>query len=269
VSDPMAPVSAKLERAEEHLAALREEIQAYFAREPYRIEKEEREEGEIGLVWKVRVRESPPLRWSAIAGDVIHNVRSALDLLAWQLVLANGAQPGAQTGFPILEGERAVRAALLRAMRGAHGDAVQLALECRPWASGNPALWKLHRLDIADKHRLLVTVGGAYRHVGIRLKMEIPGQEELVEVPEIALRPADRLFPLKDGDEVFGYSRQALENEQEGMIHDEPSFAFEIAFGEGEYVEGEPLLETLAELFGAVRGLVERFRPFLQPSELN
>ncbi len=41
-------------------------------------------------------------QWSALVGDCAHNLRSALDHLACQLVIANGHSPTARTSFPIL-----------------------------------------------------------------------------------------------------------------------------------------------------------------------
>lgn len=47
----------------------------------------------------VPIREFP--RWpSIVSGDYVHNLRSALDHLAWQLVKASGGKPGPWTSFP-------------------------------------------------------------------------------------------------------------------------------------------------------------------------
>jgi hypothetical protein len=40
-----------------------------------------------------------------IAGDAVHNLRSALDHLAWQLALLNTAKPHPRTQFPIARSE--------------------------------------------------------------------------------------------------------------------------------------------------------------------
>lgn len=52
--------------------------------------------------WVVRfcVLEAPPLKWGVLIGDVVHNLRSALDHLAWQLVLRNGGESSWRTQFP-------------------------------------------------------------------------------------------------------------------------------------------------------------------------
>ena len=51
-------------------------------------------------VFKFRVRAPIPVDLSLVIGDAVHNLRSALDHLAWQLVLANGQTPTTQTAYP-------------------------------------------------------------------------------------------------------------------------------------------------------------------------
>lgn len=53
------------------------------------------------IVFTGRVLHPPPLRLGVIVGDLVHNVRSALDHLVWQLVLANAQQPTRATQFPV------------------------------------------------------------------------------------------------------------------------------------------------------------------------
>lgn len=43
------------------------------------------------------------LLWGVMLGDGLHNLRSALDHLVWQLVLLNGKQPGGASQFPICD----------------------------------------------------------------------------------------------------------------------------------------------------------------------
>src|SRR5690606_21763862 len=59
---------------------------------------------EDGTVITYRLTESPiaGAYVSAIVGDVLHNLRSALDQLAWQLVLFDGGTPNQLTTFPVL-----------------------------------------------------------------------------------------------------------------------------------------------------------------------
>ncbi len=83
------------------------------------------------------------------------------------------------------------------------------------------------------------------------LKPDIP-------VPKIDayFRPADRLFPLKVGDELLIDAPDA--EESPGM-----DFQFDVAFGEPGIVEGAPLLEALQKMAGVVADAIGQFRPLL------
>ncbi len=82
--DPLLGVRVKVDRAKKHLADLDTEIREYHARNPYAIIPEiEAETGDE--VHRLLIREAIPAHWGAILGDVVHNLRSSLDLLAAEL----------------------------------------------------------------------------------------------------------------------------------------------------------------------------------------
>ncbi len=53
----------------------------------------------IHMDWRI------PEWWSTGIGEVMYHLRSTLDNLVWQLVLANGDTPGNQNEFPVAEDE--------------------------------------------------------------------------------------------------------------------------------------------------------------------
>jgi hypothetical protein len=73
----------------------------------------------------------------------------------------------------------------------------------------------------------------------------------------VFLKPEDRLFPLKEGEELYIHPLSEL------TPKNEPKFAFDVAFGQGEIVEGEPILEALNELVGITEQVIELFAPLL------
>jgi len=83
-----------------------------------------------------------------------------------------------------------------------------------------------------------------------------PFKGKTVPILDLFLKPADVLFPLKIGDELFIDAPDAEVNEK-------MQFVFEVAFGEPQIVEGEPLLETLRQLTKLVDGIVPGFEPLL------
>src|SRR5665213_3443229 len=66
-----------MDRAAQHLNELRTRIGEYLAREPYEHELVHGDRGRLSLL--LRVREEPPREIGAIVGDMLHNLRSALD----------------------------------------------------------------------------------------------------------------------------------------------------------------------------------------------
>jgi hypothetical protein len=52
--------------------------------------------------FRLRFFQETPDEWGLLVGDLAHNARSALDHLAWQVVLHGGGSPDERTGFPIV-----------------------------------------------------------------------------------------------------------------------------------------------------------------------
>jgi hypothetical protein len=261
MTDRLAGVRAKLDRADRHTAELKRKIAAFLEREPFVIERQEEKGGR--LVFRVRVRQEPPIHISTIIGDAIHALRTSLDLLAGQLVLVNGGTPTRATCFPIAETEGAFRQQLPAALAGASKRAIAAVRSLKPYRTGNANLWLLHHLDIVDKHRLLLTVGCVYTALSLDFAEELrsSGFEWSKDIPEmrLGLKPADRLFPLQDGAEVF-----AIEAAGRGSGSDmSPQFMFEIAFAGGEVTEGQIVGETLAALRGTVQDTINRVEALL------
>jgi hypothetical protein len=169
-------VRQKLIRAKEHLEAFEGEVAIYAAVNPYsivrRLEQHIPEKsGRPGVTWRVSMTAPPPPRLSVLAGDCLHNLRSALDHLAWILVLDNGGTPSdgpPGTRFPIIREVRATGTGAPRPLAirskvgGASARALALVEDLQPYRSAqDPALHPLailNALSNADKHRTLVTV---------------------------------------------------------------------------------------------------------------
>jgi hypothetical protein len=179
-------------------------------------------------------------------------------------VVRNDGTPTRATCFPIAETEGGFRQQLRTALAGASDRAVGAVRALKPYRDGAPNLWLLHHLDIVDKHRLLLTVGAAYRALSIDFGEQLreSGPEWAKDTPEMRLdlKPADKLFPLRDGVPVFRIMPGARTGSpSEGS----PQFKFEIAFAGGEVTEGQNVGETMSTLREAVHEAVKRLEPLL------
>ncbi len=77
----------KLRRAEHGLHTLGAEVAAFFETEPYDVREEFRSD-ERKFTYTVIICREPPAQFGVIVGEIVHNLRSALDQAVWQLTRA-------------------------------------------------------------------------------------------------------------------------------------------------------------------------------------
>jgi hypothetical protein len=95
---------AKLRRANTHRETLAKLVDEFGASEPYTLDPEPGDRPDE-VAYRLRIRREAPAGISTVVGDVLHNLRSALDSLAYELaVQSKGAaltkRESAVTGFP-------------------------------------------------------------------------------------------------------------------------------------------------------------------------
>src|SRR5688572_11329470 len=99
-------VRLKLERARQHIEAIRARCEAFTDRDPLpfssRVEQKQGPEGSIAYTAYAVVREQPPLDLGPIIGDAVHDIRSALDHLVYELAPPN-VRSKDKTQFPICD----------------------------------------------------------------------------------------------------------------------------------------------------------------------
>ena len=173
MSHPLDGCWAKIERANENIKDLETEIFAFVQPDPYTIA------GNVNHQTKectfVANAKTIPLRFSVLAGEIIHHLRSSLDHLIWALALQHHATPDPNIGFPIcLTEEKFIAARKGRKINGISGSALAIIERLQPYrntdwrntVSDNP-LRIIQEFNNTDKHRLLAVVVSA---------AHIPGQ---------------------------------------------------------------------------------------------
>jgi hypothetical protein len=266
--DRLELIAVKLDRAKEHLASLSADVRSYLDSKPYAVGVK-RATDTRRLIYFVAGIRPTPLRIPAVLGDAIHNLRSALDHLSYQLVwVGSGKKPSSHVYFPIADDRVAYIDQRRRQIKGATSAAIATIDGLAPYKGGSDALWRLHKLNNVDKHRVLLTAGSAFQSVNIGAHMSremhkhiaaSPKAEKLSGMPplDLFIRPADRMFPLKVGDELFIDGPDA-------EVNDKLEFRFEVAFGEQGIVFGEPIIESLASMVQLVEGILSKFEQHLQ-----
>lgn len=196
-TDPKTPFRAsriKIDRARAHLAELETVVEAYVASEPAKFSGSI--EGDRISVTMERL-EGPPDVICAIVGDIVHNLRASLDLLACELCRIN-SKSDEGVYFPFCEKESELDAMIVRRGFDRAGDAaIRLLREYKPYRGGNVALRGIHDLDIQDKHQALI-LGAA--GVGSPIfKINAPGDGPLFEFVSDPEKPSElKLIFMKD-----------------------------------------------------------------------
>lgn len=202
----LAPCWAKASHAERHLKALHEQVSKYLAGKPFEVEG--RVDAETAAyVATLSIREPPPLLWSLMAGDVVANLRAALDHAVCRLVEMEGGEVTNSHAFPILDAPPRPNQRKRQwddTIRGVGEDAERIIEMAQPF-SGSPdevrhtVMHSLRELSNEDKHRVLLA-----RYTTIPGKSDIPirvGSCRDIEPIEQVELYANR--PLQDGDEII------------------------------------------------------------------
>ena len=240
MTDPLLGARLKVERARQHLETLRHETRVFTEGEPYRFVTE-RDPDTGDHVVRLRVSQPDiPLRLGLIAGDAVHNLRSALDHLAVQLAdIGTGAKRSTQ--FPVFDDEHEYRLHQDRTLAGivkghrARIDALQpyhvrervdrgvyLTGRTDPLLT-NLCLMIVARLDNADKHRLLLRAVGMSRFE----------QPKFIGVKRATGTYRDPWVRMDDGAELFRVTEvELLPGATEMEMKANPSYT--ILFGDPE-----------------------------------
>jgi hypothetical protein len=236
-------VVSKIKWANKHINDFRMAAVAFGKTDPYGTVVKTDPQTQRRIYTITKVTPIPP-QLRLIAGDAIQNLRSALDYLACGLVRVTATEPSKNVSFPVSESEpltKEQRASFARQVKGMRQDAIDAIKAIKPYKGGNDTLWRLHRLNVVDKHRLLMTAGASVAVVNPGFHSEL--RDYLIKgsiggiVPEAATLLRDR-FPLKVGDTV------SIDPKEPGM-NENPQFLLEIAFNEPGIAEGEVAFTVL------------------------
>jgi hypothetical protein len=206
---------------------------------------------------EARLRMGPlPNFWPCLIGDIIHNLRSALDHLATDAAKLNGQTSRtalSETYFPICASREALisgdGAEKMKRLSDAHRN-VNIAFE--PYKGGNDLLFSLHRLDIRDKHLMIVPAIGALVSNDTELRI-YPGPDGTYSGAAEMRFGAITQFPLEDGVVLASFAaNQPIEH-----VHAKATTT--IAFGEGQPCEGRPILKTLDDMGTLISDIIKAF----------
>jgi hypothetical protein len=149
----------KLGRATRHFNEATALLAAYKNPSPYSVRRDENPH--TGLSFWITLNMKPPDEIALAAGDCIHNLRSALDHIIYELSCYTAGQDVPDTAFPILVSSRNWKSISRQQLRAVPVPAFRRIEELQPFQGLDARYWTrerllhVHQLDIADKHRNL------------------------------------------------------------------------------------------------------------------
>lgn len=188
----------KLGRARQHFSEANRLLRAYLGAKPYDIRRDENPT--TGLSFWITLRAEPPEDIALAVGDCIHNLRSALDHIVYELSCHAAGQHVPDTAFPILVSPQKWKSISGQQLRAVPGPALTRIELLQPYNGLDAMYWtrerllQVHELDIADKHRNLnlavanvPETGVLYGHNGPQLKVIAVHKGRLIEGIETLL----------------------------------------------------------------------------------
>jgi hypothetical protein len=247
-------LALKVKRAEAQTVSLDREIGRWAEIQSNSIYRDLQDNGRDHVY---RVGKPEPFRdqWLVIVGEILYDLRSALDHLAHAIV----PPPGTGSEFPVFHQEHGPNGFLAKApaklpgLQQGEPDAWDIIERLQPYkrTGKRDSLWVLHELNIIDKHRYPVarTAAPYETRFGFRLP---PG----VRLPEF-IPAADSLDFVQDNRvATFRFADPHPE------VNLQPEFALNVFFDEVASPD-EPICQTLLWLARYVRTRViaplERF----------
>jgi hypothetical protein len=231
---PLRECWHKLSRGEEHLNTFNAERQGFLGGDPYSVASEY-DAKQSKYLFRLNILQTlPQARWATIIGDCVHNVRSALDYIAWRL--AGSDLTDTKTMFPIYNAPEKFHDVEWR-LRRIHEGARAEIRKLQPYGRSDPVsrlLWALQELDARDKHKLLAMTAAMPQGASISVNVvhgSIPVLQFDVDFPE----------PRCEQDAILAEVILASDSGNP-QVKVEGKFTFDIAFERG-------IIETTGDCF--------------------
>jgi len=243
----------KIERAKKHIRDFRRLENRFRKLHPYFLVLEDNPDPakppSQEFRWRLVVRKPAPTDdLSLITGDALHNLRAALDILACEAVRRAGKSDD-QVQFPVAYKAEGVKDAITkRHIHRAGKRFVAIVRALKPYKGGNPIISPLHRLDILDKHSVVLAsvAGGGIEVLRVAPLDKKTGYPRWVGVD----------FTREMIDGAIWQSAPAVLGLK---VHGQVEPPFRIQFGKGIPFENEPIIPTLVQLTDGVLDIVKLF----------
>ena len=196
--------------------------------------------------------------FTLVAGDAIHNLRSALDHLWTEIaVRIAGAPDNKRLYFPMHETRDGVITTIKQGpIKKAAPDICELVIDhIKPYRGGNLPLWSLNKLDNIDKHRMPILIGTVQAIRGVSGKGEGPDPCVIENCSYVIQGTAG---------EPTVFRPMSFPKSLKMKITDYGHPIFDIVLSEATVFEGRSALPLLYELSDLVFGVIETLKAHMQ-----
>lgn len=249
--EPFAGAHARVNRAQDQIDALHDELHEFCAREPHTVrEILDPDTGRKRAEYVVT--EDFPGAWPTIVGEVAYDLRSALDHVVYDLTVLESGGPLGHTGFPIFEDEARYDELTTRG-EPAFGSGVFKIRGVNPYAKAairslqpfevrkavpfeEPTLSLLQELNMVDRQRAIPL--SRLRWVGSRMRSRRP------------VRDLRFLWgaTLEDGGTLAEWTPTVVD----GAYDLDVVLDFDVGFGAWPSAKSPPVIEVLEGMAAAV-----------------
>jgi len=243
----LTSATLKRRRAKEHLDNLKARIEAFTNETSQSVTADFNEQSREYVLY-AHIGGEPDRSWPLLVGEFLHNLRSSLDAIMWQLAIPNPVNPSA-IQFPIFKDAVERREAGrrisgydksgLRQLQDVDPTAEPVVKALQPcFAKGPEAhpLWILNQLNNIDKHRTVLLAVAQVGIAGFAYRRGDPSDVTILNSPEGA---------LENGAEIY-----RLRIREGSDVQLQPSVSFKVALWKSGTVMDEwPITNVLGDLY--------------------
>jgi hypothetical protein len=217
-------VELKIFRAAQHIESLKSELEGYFKGNPGKMVRQPHT-SENEALFRFIPDGPIPARFGLIVGDVLQNLRSSLDYLVWELVLAANSQPTEKSMFPICSTVEFFEEQIRRhRLDGVSPDAIAEIKSVQPYHLGQDfnksILWALDELANINKHRRILLTN--------LMATTVARENFVIQDGQLWVHHAPGPVQVFDSNTQFGPFPII-----DGKVHVDTQIAAAIAFDEG------------------------------------
>jgi hypothetical protein len=242
----------KIERAKHHIDDLNRQAAKFFEQAPCSFVFV-RDFKARQCATRFEQRKAIPEEFGLLIGDAVHNLRSALDLACWRLVSPRCTDPD-RVQFPFCKTANGFESVIKSRQVNLAGPKVVDAIrDLKPYPGGNDDLYGLYRLDIEDKHKILIpTVSAATLD-----NLSVPNLD--TSTPAFQMMKRAAFIGLEHKKEIVRFEREPPPRRHRHAFEKEQDIggAFTIAFGKGLPFEMLPTIPALVAMTDAAVEAVE------------